>query len=416
MNALIVAGLAFGDEGKGAVTDYLVDRYKSPLVVRYNGGPQAAHNVVCPDGRHHTFSQFGSGTFLGAGTFLSKHTLIDPMAMLREAEFLRGKLVDHPMALMTVDPDCVIITPYHRYANREREMQRRCTKEGIHGSVGLGVGEARRQELAGIALRVRDLANADKCRQALTDIVGELMDQLLLPVETRSGETKVDDVLDLYVDWLRNVNVQPWHEVALRHTRSTVIFEGAQGFLLDEKWGFAPHNSWTDCTFGNAMMLCREALAAATRIGVVRSYYTRHGNGPFPTQDAEVAAYSEKHNGNHPWMGPFRTGHFDGVLFNYAVQRAKPDEIYVTHMDVISTPSAAVAYSKPNGDCATALLVGPERATAWLRDVTPDLVQFHGPQRFLDWLTARTGVPVTTVFRGPTRINAERIEREVEVP
>ena len=70
---VLLAGLGFGDEGKGTVTDYLVRTHSAKMVVRYNGGAQAAHNVVLPDGRHHTFAQFGSGTFVpGVRTHLSR--------------------------------------------------------------------------------------------------------------------------------------------------------------------------------------------------------------------------------------------------------------------------------------------------------------------------------------------------------
>src|SRR5437773_11389748 len=87
--AIIVIGLAFGDEGKGSIVDFLTRRYNAHTVVRFNGGPQAGHNVVTSDGRHHTFSQFGSGTFVpGVRTLLSRFVLIEPYAMFKEAAHL----------------------------------------------------------------------------------------------------------------------------------------------------------------------------------------------------------------------------------------------------------------------------------------------------------------------------------------
>ena len=83
--AILVAGLGFGDEGKGSIVDALVRKHGAHTVVRYNGGAQAAHNVVDLDGRHHTFSQFGSGTFVpGTRTFLSRFMVVNPLGMLIE--------------------------------------------------------------------------------------------------------------------------------------------------------------------------------------------------------------------------------------------------------------------------------------------------------------------------------------------
>ena len=136
--AIVVAGLGFGDEGKGTTVDWLVRRHESALVVRYNGGAQAAHNVVLPDGRHHTFSQFGSGTLAGAETFLSRYMLVNPSAMLNEAAGLAGLGVVDPLSRVHVDEDALITTPFHIAANRAREQAR---GDGRHGSCGMGIRE-----------------------------------------------------------------------------------------------------------------------------------------------------------------------------------------------------------------------------------------------------------------------------------
>ena len=87
--AYIVTGLGFGDEGKGTIVDYLTKEKDASLIVKFNGGPQAAHNVHTIDGKHHTFSQFGSGSFHpGVKTYLSKYVSVDPLAMLEEGKVL----------------------------------------------------------------------------------------------------------------------------------------------------------------------------------------------------------------------------------------------------------------------------------------------------------------------------------------
>src|SRR5215467_3672428 len=156
--AIFIADLGFGDAGKGAITDFLTRRLSAHTVVRFNGGPQAAHNVVTPDGRHHTFAQFGSGTLAGARTHLSRFMLVDPLALVREADHLRDLGVADPYGGLTVDRDALLVTPYHGAANRERERRR---GEARHGSCGMGVGEATAYSIdhPDLAPRVGDAAS-----------------------------------------------------------------------------------------------------------------------------------------------------------------------------------------------------------------------------------------------------------------
>ena len=141
---IITVGLGFGDEGKGATIDHLARRLDADLVVRYCGGSQAGHNVQLPDGRRHTFSQFGAGTLARAErpsrTYLGPNVVIDPPALLREARHLAELGVDDPTALVTVHPRCLVATVWHRALNQLREMARGADR---HGSCGQGIGEAR---------------------------------------------------------------------------------------------------------------------------------------------------------------------------------------------------------------------------------------------------------------------------------
>ena len=141
----VVCGLGFGDEGKGSVTDFLCSsRSRDPAhaVVRFNGGGQAGHNVVTADGRHHTFAQFGSGSFTpGVRTHLSRFMLVDPLALAAEAAHLIAAGVPGALGRLTVDRDARLVTPYHQAANRARELARGRDR---HGSCGMGIGETAR--------------------------------------------------------------------------------------------------------------------------------------------------------------------------------------------------------------------------------------------------------------------------------
>src|SRR5947209_11414415 len=114
--AIITIGLGFGDEGKGATIDYLARQYEADLVVRYCGGSQAGHNVQLPDGRRHTFSQFGAGTLAAPcarpRTYLGPAVIIDPPALAREAQHLRDLGVPDPAHLLTIHPRCLVTTPW----------------------------------------------------------------------------------------------------------------------------------------------------------------------------------------------------------------------------------------------------------------------------------------------------------------
>src|SRR5690606_29247276 len=117
MTAFIVVDLGFGDAGKGTIVDYLCRRERATLVVRTNGGAQAGHNVVTADGRHHTFSQLGAGTFVpGVRTHLSRFVVVHPTALAIEAQRLEARGVLDPLARVTVAGDAYVTTPFHQRA------------------------------------------------------------------------------------------------------------------------------------------------------------------------------------------------------------------------------------------------------------------------------------------------------------
>ena len=135
----IVVDLGFGDAGKGLVTDALVRRDGAGLVVRYNGGAQAGHNVVTREGQHHTFAQFGAGSFVpGVRTFLAHPFVLHPTALLVEGDLLRARGVGDIFERLRVSERARVITPFHQAMNRLRELAR---GEARHGSCGVGVGE-----------------------------------------------------------------------------------------------------------------------------------------------------------------------------------------------------------------------------------------------------------------------------------
>ncbi len=141
------------------MTDTLARETQSGLVVRYNGGAQAGHHVVTPDGRQHTFSQFGAATFLpGVKTFLSSDVIIHPGALLQEGKALAAKGVPDCFDRLTVSDRSLVVTPFHQAANRIHELARGAER---HGSCGVGIGETYEDHLEDKTKSIlsRDLGN-----------------------------------------------------------------------------------------------------------------------------------------------------------------------------------------------------------------------------------------------------------------
>lgn len=407
-----VVDLGFGDAGKGATVDRLCRDGGATAVVRFNGGAQAAHNVVTPDGRHHTFAQFGSGTLHGVPTHLSRFTAVDPLALAAEADHLRVLGVGDPYGLLTVDRAAPLATPYHAAANRLREQARGA---GRHGSCGMGVGETARYALAhpADAPTAGDCASRPRLLRRLRLLRDRLADELgPLPAPP------VEACAEAYAAFARAVTLTG--ETAVRDLvrRGPVVFEGAQGVLLDEWHGFHPYTTWSTTTFANAEALLAEAGAAgeALRLGVVRTYTTRHGPGPLVTEDAELTALlPERHNGDGRWQGPFRVGHFDAVAHAYAAAACGGvDALAVTHLDA---PDRAPALRICRGYGVDGALVerlepGPPgdldrqaALTDQLLRAAPALWETPGrdPHRWSEAIGSLLGAPVVLESTGPSR-------------
>jgi len=322
---VIVVDLGYGDAGKGTVVDLLCARGPYAAVVRFNGGAQAAHNVVTADGRHHTFAQFGSGTLTpGVTTHLSRFMLVDPLALAAEAGHLAAVGAGDALERLTVDRDALLTTPYHRAANRARDTARR------HGSCGMGIGETAAYALASEeAPRVGDCRSPARLRRRLRLLRDHLFDEL-----GPLGVPAIEECAAAFTAFAGRVRVTDEEFLPSLLRRGPVVFEGAQGVLLDERFGFHPYTTWSTTTFANAETLLAEAGAGgARRVGVLRAYQTRHGPGPFVTEDPGLDR-PEPHNRHGRWQGAFRVGHLDAVALRYALAVCGgADALAVTHLD-----------------------------------------------------------------------------------
>ncbi len=352
--AILVVGLGFGDEGKGSVVDYLVRESGAHTVIRYNGGAQAAHNVVDPSGKHHTFAQFGSGTLVpGTRTHLSRFMMIEPLSLMKEEAHLRELGVFDALQRMTIDRQALVTTPYHQAANRLREMAR---GKARHGSCGRGIGETmsdyltytdrvlfagdlcerptllrklrflREEKLAGLGDVIASLPDTEFVRKELCVLTNPDFDEFCAGLySTLANQVRIVDE-----SYLRE---------RLR-MEGTVVFEGAQGALLDENYGFHPYTTWSTTTLRNALQLLGEQgyKGQIVKLGVLRSYSTRHGPGPFVTEDDQMGSLlPDQHNGTNIWQRDFRIGPMDLVMVRYALDIVGGvDYLALTNMDRLS--------------------------------------------------------------------------------
>jgi adenylosuccinate synthase len=417
----IVVDLGYGDAGKGTIVDWLCARgardavdgaHSRPVqaVVRFNGGAQAAHHVLGPGGVPHAFAQFGSGTFTpGTRTFLSRYMLVDLLALVAEAGHLTSLGVPDPFGMLAIDADALLTTPYHRAANRAREEAR---GDGRHGSCGMGIGETARYALEHQedAPRAGDITSP----RTLTSKLTRLRDRLAADTAGTEELPPPADVAAVYRAVAGKVTLVGDGYLGRLLTRGPVVFEGAQGVLLDEWRGFHPYTTWSTTTFENAETLLQECGANAVRLGVTRTYQTRHGPGPFPTEDPALHDINEPHNSGGRWQGPFRAGHLDAVALGYAVEvTGGVDAVALTHLDTARRHQGRLRVGRGyeiDGHPVTEIVPGPPRDLAHQERLSEALLKARpvydqadrpAPDEWPDVVAEILRAPVTIRSHGP---------------
>jgi adenylosuccinate synthase len=299
--------------------------------------------------------------------------VLHPGALIQEAEVLATKRVLDPLARLMVARSALVTTPVHQAANRIRELARGRTK---HGSCGVGFGETVAEALAApeSSLRAGALADRGLLRRVLR--LGQERMRAELAEEVRGigpadrlelralEDPGVADAWCSEVAWLvqRLTLVDEKTERSLVRTTGPVVFEGAQGVLLDPDAGFHPHTTWSRCTPANARALLADAELdePPTVWGVVRAHAVRHGPGPFPTEDPAIGAAVREHNVENRWQGPVRHGWFDPVLIRHAMRLSgRIDMLALTHLDATAR-LGAWGYRKPGAGTEPLLAQAPE--------------------------------------------------------
>jgi len=295
MRARAVIGASFGDEGKGLLVDYLCATQGTGMVVRYNGGSQAGHTVVTPEGQRHVFHHFGSGTMWGAPTFLSQFFVCNPIVALKEVEQLYAlgiapTLYAHPNCMVTTFADMII--------NQRKEDAR---AGGRHGSVGVGFHETiQRSSIPELKITMSDLWNNIPLEDRLNQICNRY-------AEFRTGSIIEDSgaMIASFIQFCQKF-AEGVHPLGIKQCREP-NFEGAQGLLLDQSnKEFRPHLTHSNTGMKNVRELCVQAgIDDIDAYYVSRTYLTRHGAGKLPGEDPKMKFHDDT-NVDHPYQGRLR--------------------------------------------------------------------------------------------------------------
>lgn len=395
--AEVVIGANFGDEGKGLITDFLAaPAGPEALVVRFNGGAQAGHTVVTPEGQRHIFSHFGCGSFTGAQSFLSRFFVCHPLLFRKEYDLLRSLGV---AVAVHVDARSMVTTPYDMMINQIAEEAR---GNGRHGSCGMGFGETIERHVSSpYGLTYADFLNGAELKQKLREIQKgylparlEKLDITTLPEKWReriSGGGVLEKYLEDIAFFLQATRRAPDSYLAL--TDKKIIFEGAQGLLLDQTRGWFPHVTRSHTGIKNVLTLAEEAgLEGLNVTYITRAYATRHGAGPLPHElpDSPVGA-EDKTNIRNDWQGHLRFAWLDADLLAASLKNDLSDK--------------RSAIQLRHGLAVTCL----DQLEADVSFVKENKILRETKDTFLDRLRTLTGAAFMLASMGPSRADVNRV-------
>jgi adenylosuccinate synthase len=274
----------------------------------------------------------------------------------------------------------------------------------------VGIGETAAYALAHRAPKVAD------CQDIL--LLTRLLDDLARHYAPLAGDRigSITELVTLCREFAAAVRVVGPDALASFATQGQLVFEGAQGVLLDEWRGLHPHTTWSTVEPRHARAMISALGERPYVLGVTRTYLTRHGAGPFPTEDPSLTL-PEPHNTTGEYQGAFRVGHFDPILLRYAIEACGGvDGLSVTHLDQHAGVQSATAYRTDDGVIKD-VHCGPwqdlayqERLTRRLTSARPVLEDL--PADTAEAIATRLGVPVVLTAHGPDRADRMRVRQD----
>jgi adenylosuccinate synthase len=335
MANVVVVGAQWGDEGKGKIVDWLSER--ADIVARFQGGHNAGHTLVI-DGNVYKLSLLPSGIVRGGKlSVIGNGVVLDPWALLSEIEKLRGQGVEVNPDNLLIAENTPLILPVHGELDRAREGQNAVAKIG---TTGRGIGPAYEDKVGRRTVRVADLAD-----EATLDLrIGRLLTHHnalrsglgLDPIDPVALKAQLLDVAPKILPYAKPV----WKVLTeARRAGKRILFEGAQGSLLDVDFGTYPYVTSSNTLAGMAATGTGLGPTAVDFVlGIVKAYTTRVGEGPFPTElfDADGERLGERgHEFGTVTGRKRRCGWFDAVLVRQTCATSGVSGIALTKLDVL---------------------------------------------------------------------------------
>lgn len=416
---VVILGTQWGDEGKGKIVDLLTE--KASLVTRFQGGHNAGHTLVI-GGEKTALHLIPSGILhKDVKCLIGNGVVLAPDALLIEMEKLERQGID-VRSRLKISPACPLILPYHIALDQARELAR---GEKKIGTTGRGIGPAYEDKVARRGLRFGDLANMERFAERL-EIVLEYHN-FRLEHYFKVDPVDFNETLALARQWAEQLlpmraNVSELL-VQARNEGKNVLFEGAQGTLLDIDHGTYPYVTSSNTTAGAASTgTGLGPLGLDYVMGITKAYTTRVGSGPFPTElfcgIGEHLAIKGKEVGTTTGRKR-RTGWFDAVALRHAVNINSISGLCITKLDVLDeleTVRICVAYKDKNGnetgvpsDCEDFGLLEPvyEEIPGWQTSTFGVQSWDDLPEKartYVKRLEELVGAPVDIVSTGPDRV------------
>ena len=340
MPATVIVGLQWGDEGKAKVLDALAA--ETDIVVRYQGGANAGHTVVVGKERY-AFHLVPSGIlYENKVCVIANGCVVDPAKLLEEIDGLHKRNVKVDGRNLRLSDRAQLVMPYHKIIDQLSEKKKESSGQGKIGTTGRGIGPAYVDKVSRAGVRVVDLLRPDYFRMRVKQRVDDLNPFLQAVHGEKPLDAKAiaDEVL-AYVPALKQHICDAAEYInAELVAGKRLIFEGAQGSLLDVDHGTYPYVTSSNATAGGAATGSGVSpKRIQTALGVSKAYTTRVGSGPFPTEllDAQGEAIRTRGGEFGTTTGrPRRCGWFDAVGVRYAAEVSGVDAIALTKLDVLS--------------------------------------------------------------------------------
>ena len=334
MRNVVVIGAQWGDEGKGKIVDWLSER--ADVVVRFQGGHNAGHTLVVGD-KTYKLSLLPSGIVRQKMSVIGSGVVVDPQALLDEIKIVTDQGVKISPETLILADNASLILDIHRRIDKAREVIR---GEKKIGTTGRGIGPAYEDKVARRAIRVSDLNNSD-------DLLLKLKEQFSYHnIFLREAGEEIASVEEAY-EYLQNLApdilkfAQPvWRRLdEFRHMDKRILFEGAQGVMLDVDHGTYPYVTSSNTVAGQA------ATGSGTGpttigyvLGITKAYTTRVGSGPFPSELTDAIGQTLGERGREFGVvtgRKRRCGWFDAVMVRQAIKTSGITGIALTKLDVL---------------------------------------------------------------------------------